>query len=109
MSARVVSMRALLLEDAARTVDVSGLRSVARLLRRADLCDEDLAAVCGDLRHSGLRTARNAGVALAKLRTGAGPDAAVDVLADFCGLERDAWIAATCEEQRVTVADEVVS
>lgn len=109
MSARVVSLRALLLEDAARTADVSGLRSVARLLRRADIGEEDLAAVCGDLRDSASKNARTAGVALTKLRTGAGEQAALHVLAEACGIDVIAWVLATCGEQRVTVADEVVS
>ena len=102
---RSVTLRALLLEDFARTADVAGMRSTARLLRRADVCEEDLAAVSSDLRDSVSKNTRNAGVALMKLRTGAGPVAAVQVLADYCGLDVAAWIDATADEQRVQVAE----
>ncbi len=40
---------------------------------------------------------------------GGGEQAALHVLAEACGLDVIAWVLATCGEQRVTVADEVVS
>jgi hypothetical protein len=109
VSARVVSLRALLIEDCARTAYRAGLRSVARLLRREDAVEDDLADVCEDLRASASRDARAAGRALAQFRTGGGPYAAVDVLAEFCGLDREEWIAESCREQGVALADGAAS
>ena len=103
MSARTVTLRGLVTEDIARIADGAGLRSVARLLRRSDIDDNDLAAVCADLRGSEHRAARNAGVALAKLRTTASVTAAIDVLAGFCGLEPEDWVATTRDEQGTSV------
>lgn len=109
MSARTVSLRALVVEDIARTADEKGLLHVAQMLRRADLSGDDLAAACNDLRDSSSVRARRAGDALRALLTGAGVDAAVRELAACLSLPVEHWIGGTCEEQGVTLATEVAS
>lgn len=102
MSARTVTLRALVIEDIARTAGAVAMHSAARLLRRADLTDDDLAVICTDLSSSASRDARAAGHALTKLRA-SGASAAVDALAEYCGLDAETWTAASRDEQDVEV------
>lgn len=106
---RAVTLRALLLEDAARTAESSNARrpAVARLLRRADLGREDIASAAVDLR---TLSACSAALALLAGETAACTIAALDVLCASTGLSREEWITATLLEQRVELADgEVVA
>lgn len=103
MSARTVTLRALVIEDIARTAGAAAMYSAARLLRRVDLTDDDLAVICTDLSSSASRDARAAGRALMKLRT-SGIGAAISVLAEYCGLDAETWTAAARDEQIVEVS-----
>ncbi|MEZ4395160.1 MAG: hypothetical protein R3A48_29115 [Polyangiales bacterium] len=104
MSARVVSLRAIVVEDIARTAERASRPAAAMLLRRFSDDAAAAKAVADDLRNAVTREARVAGAAAGYLADG-GPRLAVDELAEFCGLEPDAWIEATCEEQGVAVAE----
>lgn len=102
MSARTATLRELVIEDIARAAGAASMHSAARLLRRSDLTDDDLAVICTDLLASGQRDARAAGRALRKIRSG-DVESAIDVLAEYCGLDAEAWTAATRDEQSAQV------
>lgn len=104
MSARVVSLRALVVEDIARTADRFHRPAAAMLLRRFPDDTAAAKAVADDLRNSSAATARVAGAAAGYLADG-GPRVAVAELAEYCGISVKAWVEATCEEQCVTVED----
>lgn len=102
MIARTVTLRALVLEDIARTAFRCGDESAARLLRRADVGGDDFIAVERDLSRSGLREARVAGDALSLLHL---PRAAATRLAMWCGLDLGEWVDEACCEQGVVIDD----
>lgn len=97
MSARVVSLRELLIEDAARVALKADRPAVARLLRRADVSDEDVFAASADLK------GRSIAAALAHVALGEF-DAALGHHCDVTGLDRRTWLAETCAEQGVEVS-----
>lgn len=101
MSAPVVTLRALVLEDCARAADRLQRPAVARLLRRADLSREDLTAASLDLRPRSARAA-----ALAALATDAvlADGIAAEMLAEECGLSCEEWVTETAREQGVEVS-----
>ena len=97
-----VTLRALLIEDAARVAE-NRHPAVARLLRRADVSGEDLLCAAQDL-------ASYSSVARALRAIARGDYAtALDAHCDATGLDRDAWIAATLDEQRATLAGGVTA
>ena len=100
MSARTVTLRALLIEDAARVAELRH-PAVARLLRRPDVSPEDLAGAA-----VGLERYPSASRALRAIAVG-DLDAAMALHCDATGLDRDAWIAATLEEQGAELVAEV--
>lgn len=101
MSAPVVTLRTLVIEDCARVADSQRRPAVARLLRRADLSREDLTAASLDLRPRSAHAA-----ALATLATDAvlADGIAAKMLADECGISCEEWIAETRREQGVEVS-----
>lgn len=106
MSARVASLRELVVEDIARTAERYHRPASAMLLRRFPDDTAAAKAVAADLRNSSTREARVAGAAAGYLADG-GPRVAADELAEHCGISIEAWIEATCEEQGVEGAAEV--
>lgn len=101
MSAREVTLRALVIEDCARTAERHQRPAVARLLRRADVAREDLTAAALDLRP---RTACTAALAMLATETVHAAGKAVDILAEECGLSGEEWIGESCAEQGVEVS-----
>lgn len=98
-----ISLRDLLREDIARALDRQGMRAAARLLRRTPLGNDDTGAVCDDVRRSLVRPSEvSVFHALGALHRG-NELLAVAYLAEERELDRAAWIAATCEEQGVTL------
>ena len=108
MSARTVTLRALLVEDIARTADRFHRPAAAMLLRRFPDDTAAAKAVADDLRNASAPAARVAGAAASYLANG-GPRVAVAELAEHCGLSVEGWVEATCEEQCVTVSDGAAS
>jgi hypothetical protein len=96
-----VTLRALVIEDCARTADREQRPAVARLLRRADVSREDLTAAALDLR---ARTAHAAALAMLATETSHADWFAVDALADECGLLPAEWTEETAREQGVEVS-----
>lgn len=102
MSARVVSLRALVAEDIARTAERFSRHAAAMLLRRFPDDTEALNTAASDLRNASAPAARVAGAAAGHLADGNAQRAA-GYLAEYCGLSADAWTAETCIEQGVEV------
>lgn len=101
MSAQVVSLRELVIEDCARTAAKVQRPGVARLLRRADVSSGDCTAAAIDLRP---RSAQAAALAMLGAETFGADLRAAEILADECGLPAEEWIAETCREQGVEVS-----
>ena len=98
-----ITLRALLIEDAARVAELRH-PAVARLLRRPDVSPEDLAGAAVDLERY-----PSASRALHALSRG-DLDGALAQHCDATGLDREEWIAATLDEQRAElVAGTVVA
>ena len=97
-----VTLRALLIEDAARVAE-NRHPAVARLLRRADVSGEDLLCAAVDLERYPSASRALWAIAVGDL------DAAMALHCDATGLDRDAWIAATLDEQRATLAGGVTA
>ena len=103
MSARTVTLRALVVEDIARTAERQGRPAVAMLLRRLSDDSTVLDTVASDLRNANGNASRVAGAAAGHLADGAVSRAA-GYLAEFCGLSLDEWAAETSTEQGVRYA-----
>ncbi|MEZ4395067.1 MAG: hypothetical protein R3A48_28650 [Polyangiales bacterium] len=104
MSARVVSLRALVVEDIARTADWANRPAAALLLRRFPEDPEAVKAIADELRVAATPRARVAGCAAGYLADGSDP-AALRELVDYTGLTDAEWIEETCREQGVAVAE----
>lgn len=102
MSARAVSLQALVVEDLARTAARQGRPAAAMLLRRCGDDTDALNTVASDLRNGSTPALRVAGAAAGHLADG-NVQRAAGYLAEFCGLSADAWTAETCTEQGVEV------
>lgn len=103
MSARTVSLRALVIEDIARTAERAYRHAAAMLVRRFPDDDAALTAVSRDLAISVHPAARVAGAAAGALADG-DIAAAVRELARFCGLDVAEWAAESAREQSVEVS-----
>lgn len=101
MSAGTVSLRALVVEDIARTAAKCNRPAAAMLLRRFP-CGDALNAVAADLAGALQREGRAAGTATAHLSDGS-VRLAVERLARFCGLSVEEWTAESAREQGVEV------
>ncbi len=108
MSAPVVSLRALVTEDLARTAERANRPAAAMLLRRFPTEAAALRAVADDLRNASSPAARVAGGAAGHLADGDLRGAAFE-LARHCGLNVNEWAEESAREQGVRyVAPEAV-
>ena len=103
MSARVVSLRALLVEDIARTAEWANRPAAALLLRRFPEDIDAVQAVADELSASAPSRSRVAGGAAGHLADGS-TYAALRELAKFCGLSGTEGVEETCREQGVEVS-----
>ena len=104
MSARTVTLRALVIEDIARTAERQGRPAAAMLARHLTTLDPAvLNTVASDLRNASTPALRVAGAAAGHLADG-NVQRAAGYLAEFCGLSADEWTAETCTEQGVEVS-----
>lgn len=103
MSAGLVTLRALVVEDIARTAERLYHPAAALLLRRCPDDAEAARAVADSLRCSGAPRARVAGAAAGHLADDR-PNAAAFELARFCGLSVAEWAKESAREQGVRYA-----
>lgn len=104
MSAPVVSLRALVVEDIARAAERANRPAAAMLLRRCSTDTAALRAVDADLRTASTPAARIAGGAAGRLADD-GPRGAAFELARHCGLNLAEWAAESAREQGVRYAE----
>ncbi len=103
MSARAVTLRALVVEDLARTAERCQRHAAAMLLRRFPEDSTALNTVASDLRTANTPAARVAGAAAGHLADG-NVRRAAGYLAEFCGLSLEEWTAETSTEHGVRYA-----
>lgn len=98
MIARTVTLRALLIEDVARSAERAHRPAAEYLLRRLSDDTSALHAAGDELRLAVSSEARVAGRAAAYLAIG-DHGSALSILAAYCGLPVGEWVEATLEEQ----------
>lgn len=110
MSARVVSLRELVLRDVADSaMRFFRLLCVARLLRDESVSATDMIAAIADIEAHDGGEHHLAGACVRALRalaenTEGADHAAVEELAAHCGLTVETWMKETCREQGVVLA-----